>query len=235
MLLCGIDLETTGLDKETCSIIEIGFAVWDTERKKILTTESILVSGSEIPHDIAELTGIWQMDADMFGLGIVPSLSRLFFFMEACHYAVAHNGNEFDKPFLMAECERAGMLDKLPNIPWIDTSIDVPYPDSITTRKLTYLAAEHGYVNRYQHRAVFDVLAMFAVLENYDIKEVIKRSESQSILIKAGVSYDTRELAKARGYRWNAERKEWHKVIKECDLSREFKESEFKITVLEER
>jgi fructose-1,6-bisphosphatase/sedoheptulose 1,7-bisphosphatase-like protein len=119
------------------------------------------------------------------------------------------------------------------DLPWIDTAKDIPYPKSITTRKLTHLAAEHGFVNQMAHRAVTDVLTMLKVLSFYEAKTVVEWSSSPTIKIKAMVTRETKELAKERGSRWDAPSVAWFKEIKEFQLMTEIKDSSFKIVVVE--
>ena len=107
-------------------------------------------------------------------------------------------------------------------------------PPAITTRKLTHLAAEHGFLNPFPHRAVSDVLTMLKVLSHYDIAPVLESARQPSFTVKACVSYDDREKAKARGYRWDAARKIWTKIVKGHRLNDEIEacKPEFAVVIL---
>lgn len=101
---------------------------------------------------------------------------------------------------------------------WIDPQYDIPFPDKIKTRKLDYLCFEHGFKNPFKHRALFDVLAMFEIMSQYDIDTIVKRSQSPKITISAVVSYDDRLMAKNAGFWWDGNIRYWIKEIKEMDF-----------------
>jgi hypothetical protein len=126
---------------------------------------------------------------------------------------VAHNGNLFDKPLLEAGMKRQGLDFMLR--PWIDTKTDIEYPEEIKTTKLKYLACEHGFVNPFSHRAVFDVLTMLTVLSRYDIQEVIALSQQPAVRLQAVClppwtdGGKSTGIAKSLGFHWNGETKQW--------------------------
>ena len=70
------------------------------------------------------------------------------------------------------------------------------------TNNLNYLAADHGFINPFAHRAIFDVLTMFKVLENYDLNKIVENSKEEKVNLIAQVSYSERNKAKALGYKW---------------------------------
>ena len=84
---------------------------------------------------------------------------------------------------------------------------DVPYPETIATRKLTYLAADHGIVNPFAHRALFDVITMMQTCVELFRKRnptaVFPEPECRSH--PHGVM--TREAAKQMGFRWDGQNK----------------------------
>ena len=89
--------------------------------------------------------------------------------------------------------------------PWIDTCTDVPYPPSVGSRTLRYLAADHLFINPFPHRAIFDVMTMLTVLSHYNVEEIAVLAKSPVIHVQAKVGYDEREKAKARGYMWEGQ------------------------------
>lgn len=233
MKLLGLDFETSGLDPQQDRIIEIGAVLWDTDRKAPLEVLGRLVQhpGLKLSDEITQLTGITQEDLDQQGIPIETALARLRELLDHADFVVAHNGNQFDRPFLEEALNRASLMDLLWNKPWIDTMTDVPYPESIRTRKLNHLAADHQVFNPLPHRAVFDVVVMLQILSQYPIAEVVELAKSPTLEIRANVSYEDRNLAKDRGYRWDGERKIWFKTIKELHLDRE-SQAGFPIEVL---
>lgn len=220
MKVLGLDFETTGLDSTSCRVIEIGAVVWETDEKKPLAIMSELVrpDGFEtVPAEIVKITGITD---EMIGQYAIPGKDgfvRLLKLMEGVDCVIAHNAS-FDRGFFEAEVLRYGLPFDVNKIRWVDTMIDVPYPEEIQTRKLTYLAAEHGVLNNFAHRAVFDVLVMLRVLENYEIANVIERSNSPTMQVIAKVSFEEKDKAKGLGFRWNSKDKIWYKEFKEVDI-----------------
>lgn len=216
MIVLGLDLETTGLNPVTDQIIEIGAVVWDVGQKKPLKLMSELIqSNVPVSEEITEITGITNEDLKKHAITLPEGLQRLADLMRECRYFVGHNGREFDKLFLERAAGECGLtLD----LPWIDTIQDIPYPDTISTRKLTHLCAEHGFLNPFSHRAVFDVLSMLEVFSKYDFSEIEKYQKSPDMKLIAKVSYDDREKAKRAGFRWDPQGKSWYKKVKECQM-----------------
>lgn len=234
MLWLGVDFETTGLDTKKDRVTEIGAVLWDTEKKVPVIIFNKLVwdeTYPEITPEITKLTGIDLEILKAHGENPIQSWASFLALADKADVLIAHNGTNFDRPIMEAELSRNGLIPSSA-FEWIDSSVDFPYPEEIQTRKLVHLAAEHGFVNPFAHRAVFDVLTMLTVLAEYDAKEVLALSKVKSITIRAVVTYEAREQAKAKGYRWNAERKIWVKTIKETQLEKE-KQAPFNIHVLE--
>lgn len=235
MLWLGLDFETTGLDVTKERITEVGAVVWDPHEKKPVRILNYFMWDKSYPPIspiITKLTGLTPTYYEYHHLTPQVGLKTLADCMEKVDYIIAHNGTNFDFPLLKAEWARNASSLPFVTKPTIDTSVDIPYPPEISTRKLVHLAAEHGFVNPFAHRAVFDVLTMLNVAGNYPVDEVIKYSQSPSILIKAHVSRADKELAKARGYRWNGDNFTWHKTIKEFQFEKEKSEAGFEISVL---
>lgn len=226
MLVVGFDCETTGLNTSTDFITEVGAVLWDTARKTPLYIYSqMLKVPSKLDPRITELTGIKDEDLSTYGAEPYLSLKYLNAVFEKAEAIVAHNGNLFDRPIYEENCKRAGVtpVSKL----WIDTSCDIDYPPSITTRRLVHLAAEHKFLNPFAHRAVFDVLTMLKVTENYDWEnQIIKWAKSPTVTVGVKLDFNQvkeREALKKLNYRWNNESKIWTKSIKSFQLDEEKK------------
>ena len=237
MLFLGVDFETTGLSMENDRITEVGAVLWDTDRKAPLKVLSQYVYDKDYPEltpEITQLTGITQGDLLKYGRLPGQVLPELISLMDEADFVVAHNGTNFDRPMLEAHMQRLGIMYK-DDVAWIDSSTDVNYPKSISVRKLSYLATEHGFLNPFPHRALFDVMTMLKIISCYDTNEIVNLSKSPNITIRAHVSYDDRALASGRGYRWNPENKMWLKTVKELFLASEIAEAPFKVIIIEER
>lgn len=241
MLILGIDFETTGLDTQKDDVIEMGAVLYDTERKAPIKIISELIAiNRDIPASITDLTGIRQDDIEKFGVSFNHAVSSLVPLIIECDYFLAHN-KDFDKAFLdrkMLEIEQSRgetfriERDYLPHYKdkvWLDTMIDIQYPKGIGTHKLTYLAAEHCFVNPFSHRAVFDVLTAIKIAEHYSWDKIVERAKVPNVRVIAKVSYDDRQLAKDAGYHWDKAAQVWFKTMKACDLELERQRCKFQI------
>lgn len=218
MKILGLDFETTGLEASECRVIEIGAVIWDTEDSKPLSvmSELVLPEGiSELPAEIIKVTGIQFEDLENFGMEPKKAFQKLNFYLSNCDYVVAHNAS-FDKSFYESEIKQLGLdlVDKK----WIDSMYDVPYPDSMSARKLNYLAADHGFVNPWSHRALFDVMTMLQIISKYDFQDIIERSQSPVVTVISHVSFEEKDKAKQMGFRWDPKNKKWFREYKHCDL-----------------
>lgn len=223
MRILGIDLETTGLDTQKDHITEIAWALWDTEMKAIVHMESHFVTlpdGVVYSPELAKLTGFNADVVKEFGIGLDYALDHLHDLMLSCNvnFFCAHNGLNFDKPFLLSVCERSSfsrskaMFEK---VPWIDTKIDLPLSYTPKSTSLSYMAADHGFLNPFAHRALFDVVTMLKILSQYDEKVVTENAVHPMVRLVAKVSYDNRQMARDAGFSWDGERKEWFMSVRE--------------------
>ena len=232
MLLLGLDFETTGLEPKTHHIIEVGVVTWDTDTQTPLRLLSFYVKAPTWVAEAEKIHGIKQETVEKYGVAPAAAFARLSKELDGCEYIVAHNGNIFDKLFAEEECRRQGI--KFWPQPWLDTTIDIEYPPHITaSRKLVHLAAEHGFLNPFAHRAVFDVLTMFKVLSCYDINEVVRYSKVPWVTLQALVGFNNNKLAKDRSYRWNPDRKIWWRSVKTDKLEQERKDAPFETKIIE--
>ena len=231
MIVLGLDFETSGISPNEDRVIEIGAVLWDCDRKTPIDIMGKLIKqeGIRLSPEITEITGILDEDLENHGYDATASLKELHGLLSRCDYVVAHNGNRFDKLFLEQEVKRAGLGELNWTKPWIDTLTDLPLPDSIRTRKLSYLAVEHQLFNPLPHRAVFDVIVMLQLFSKYPVEEVVSLAESPTIEVRADVTYDDRALAKDCGYRWDGGRKMWVKTIKQVHFEGEQQRAKFDV------
>lgn len=224
----GVDFETTGLDVVKDSIIEVGAVLWDVQRKVPMVQYGAMIKTTgEVSDEITRITGITKDDLERFGVGFCEAMAEISKLLPHASHIVAHNGTNFDRPILENELRRHGL--EIPSMPWIDSSVDIDYPQNISIRKLSYLAAEHGFVNPFEHRAVSDVLTMMKIVSEYDADDIVKWSSSPIVILQAMVSYDDRHLASARGYRWDAAKKIWSKSVKDFKVEDEERAAPFRI------
>lgn len=252
MRLLGIDFETTGLDYAKDRIIEVGTSLWEVGVDGPIANREDFIYDETYPRiteEIERLTGITQARIREFGQPPKFIFSTLEGYCKTygVSYLVAHNGNGFDRPFLLAELARLNLdCPFLRQVGWIDTKLDIPFDYEPESRKLNHLLMEHGYINPFPHRALFDTVFMMKMLMGYDIKEVLEYRDKKNIVIRAVVPHPRhddgagKDKAKALGFRWQEANYKpypgwWVKVVKEDKLAEEqAKLSDYQVIKVEE-
>jgi len=227
----GVDFETTGLIETEDVVTEIGAVLWDWEAEMPVLIMSELLKlpeGKKISPEVVELTGITEKLTAEFGSDPTAAFERLNKMGEKADHVMAHNA-EFDKKFYDASVEKLGIKAVLSGNIWLDSLADVEYPKNISTRKLTHLASEHGFLNPFAHRAVFDVLTMFNVVKNYDIKDIVTCACEEKYELKASVSFDDKQKAKDKGFHWVPVDRIWVKTVGESKIKEEVAGCDFQV------
>jgi DNA polymerase-3 subunit epsilon len=231
MLICGIDFEATSVDPKEARIIEIGAALWDTGLQMPVKLFSVLVDPLvEIPEEVTAITGITGDLVESWGDSECSALIGLDGLIQNSDYCMAHNGTQYDFPLWQNACERNRRGSASPL--WIDSRTDIKFDPQVTTRNLKYLAAERGFINPFPHRAVFDVLTMLRVASDFDWDAIVARAKEPTVFVQALVSFEEKELAKARGYMWCAPKKIWWKNFKSSDFEADKFECPFRTQLL---
>ena len=227
----GVDFETTGLIETEEVVTEIGAVLWDWEAQKpvLLMSELLkLPEGKKITPEVVQLTGITNELTAEFGIEPTEGFKRLNKMGEKADYVMAHNA-QFDKKFYNASMKRIEMSADLDKKIWLDTVSDVDYPKDMSTRKLTHLASEHGFLNPFAHRAVFDVLTMLSVVKNYSIDDIVKYACEEKYELRAAVSFDDKQKAKDKGFHWAPADKLWLKTVGESKIKEEVASCDFQV------
>jgi len=224
------DLETTGLDPEKDLIIEGAGVLWETGINTYVKMFSTLVYDEHktpvLDPVIVVKTGITNDMLKHYGVTYERFAKAMYSLVEIADGVVAHNGTAFDFLFIKAEFARNG-LHLNENKIYVDTKTDLPYPDSITTRNLVHLAAEHGFVNPFPHRALPDTLTMQHLFAQYPLDEVLALAQEPLETVVAKVEFKNNKLAKERGYFWDSDNKQWRKELKRSRAIREIQEAPF--------
>jgi len=232
MIWLGIDFETTGLSSTNDHITEIGAVIWDTDTKQPvkMMNELLYWPDMEVSSFITKLTGITKEMCEKWGADPASAAEKFNNMFDCADYAMAHNA-PFDKGFYEdCLCKRTGIDPR--SIKWIDTRTDIPYPEETESRKLGHLAMQHGFLNPFPHRAMTDVLTMLKVASHYNPEDIIGYQDAETLEIRAMVTFNNKEKAKARGFKWSGSpRKIWTKNIKDFQLDKEKEEADFPITV----
>lgn len=214
-----VDLETTGLDSERDRIIEIGlleFAVDEDYSVTILNSYGAVEDpGIEIVPEIVKLTGL----ANRHLAGQKINWETVQSFLNRSSIVIAHN-MPFDRSFLRRRSE----LD-LAAVHWGCSAKHIDWTvHGHKTRALNYLAADHGFVNPFAHRAIFDCATTLRIIAAH-LRELIETSYEREIKFAAtGAAFETKDLLRERGYRWDQGQRVWQKLVfeKNAEGEREF-------------
>jgi DNA polymerase-3 subunit epsilon len=211
-----LDLETTGLDPEKDKIIEIGlleFAVEGDEEPSVVRSYGALCDpGVELTEEITRITGI--KPSHVAGQSIDWAIVKSF--LSRASIVIAHNA-EFDRAFI----SRTEHLEGL-NLHWGCSMRHIDWrKHRFQSLSLNYLAADHGFVNPFAHRAVFDTATTFRLVKPY-LNELIIRSYEREYLLKAVNSpFETKDVLRQRGYRWDPDERCWSRVVAESEMAEE--------------
>lgn len=230
MILLGVDCETTGLDTSTDRIIEIGAILYDTEAKTPLHMFSTLIR-HPVEDGYVSPTGIKGEWLRQFGMSLPDAFGEIqrISSLADVKAAVAHNAENYDKPLILAELERNGFQEHfLKTAHWIDSRYDLPFEQPPTSRRLVHLAAEvAGFCNPFPHRALFDVLTMFKLMDNFDYEKVLEHSKLPWVTARIMVNYENYKIAKDLRYSYSGPPdKIWTKKVKEDQFDAEVKAAE---------
>lgn len=225
-VIAGIDVETTGLDPVSCEVIEVAVVIKEVGDARVIYAESTLLRDvtwpeNIVPDELAALHGItnarlqrFARHAPYYFLSDLAGLLKDY----GVSFLVAHNAT-FDRSFLAKYTLRFET-----DFFWLCTREDITH-DRMSSMRLGHLAADRGFVNPFPHAALSDVMTMLRILETADFDAVVERSRSPSMVIRAMVSYDERDKAKARRFMWEQVdptgrryEKCWVKRVKQMDL-----------------
>lgn len=161
MIVTGLDLETTGLNEPEHRIIEIALLLFDSDSRKLLGKFVRRFNpGRPIDPKALEIHGITfesvahlpKLEEDLEAVGYIQRI------LTKTDVLVAHNGIDFDMPFLSREFARIGKL--LPYPPMVDTMKQgrwaTPYGKVPNLKELCF-ACGVDYDTEKSHAAEYDV------------------------------------------------------------------------------
>lgn len=222
-----LDLETTGLDPETDRIIELAIVPFefssDGSIYRVLEEyDQFEDPGVPIPAHISELTGI----TDDMVRGKQIDDARVREVLRDCAVVIAHNAG-FDRRFAenrLADFAQYAWACSLRQIPWSSEGIE--------SGKLEYVAYRFGFFYE-GHRATIDCLAGIEVLSRRlprsgerALKVLLDAARQPTYRVWAANSpFETKDLLKKRGYRWNngddGRPKSWYVDVGDDELAQE--------------
>jgi DNA polymerase-3 subunit epsilon len=214
-----VDVETTGLSPDKDKVIEFGFVeflIGVSGTPQISAMYSGLEDpGFALPPEICQITGL--TDEIVRNQSIDWALVRKHW--ERANIVIAHNA-EFDRSFLMSRSELKDMRKH-----WACSMRHIDWQSkNFGSLKLQYLAADHGFANPFAHRAMFDCATTFRIVAPH-LPELVENSYApQYDIVALGSPFETKDILKARGYRWDAEARAWRKIVngKQLPGEREF-------------
>jgi DNA polymerase-3 subunit epsilon len=221
-----LDTETTGMNLDADQVIELGLLKFEYDREsgavgRVLEVyDGLEDPGRRIPP---ESTAIHHITDDMVrGQHLdEAAIARL---LEGVGVVIAHNAG-FDRPFV----ERR--LPAFAALPWACSLREVPWDAlGLGGAKLEFLAYRYGFFYE-GHRAEIDCRALLEVLRRpvpeqaeraNALRWLLASARSPSLRVWAtGSPFETKDLLRARGYRWQSEKKVWY-----CDIPSSGREGE---------
>ena len=211
-----VDTETTGLSLEVDAIIEFAMVVFEYDREtgqvyRILDIfDQLEDPGIPIPPASTAVHGI----TDDMVAGKRIDDERVAALLEGVDLVIAHNA-QFDRPFL------ENRLPLFCGLCWACSLQQVAWADeSMASAKLEYLAYKLGFFYD-AHRAQTDCLALLELLQTplpvsgrLGLDLMLERARDREFRVYAvKAPFDSKELLKARAYRWDAERRCWHRTL----------------------
>ena len=211
-----LDTETTGLNPETDKIIELGMVSFECcantgQAFRVLGTFNQLEApGFPIPPESTKIHGI----TDEMVSGKLIDENEVFSFIENAKLIIAHNA-QFDRPFVETKFpvfENKAWACSLSQIPWKE--------EGFGSASQEFLAYRFGF-HYESHRAINDCTALLEILQHtlpesgaLALKRLLQSVIKKELKVSPiGSPYDTKDLLKERGYRWNPELKLWSGII----------------------
>ncbi|WP_234996063.1 3'-5' exonuclease [Pseudobacteriovorax antillogorgiicola] len=207
-----IDLETTGIDPETDKIIELGLIEFRISEDVPVPAITNMYGAVEDPkqalsEEIKKITGLddYMLQGQKIDWVYVRAA------IQRSSIIIAHNA-DFDRSFLEKRAELAGLEDahwacSMKHIDWAK--------HGFKTRALNYLAADHGFVNSFAHRALFDCATTFRLMSPYFAELVRKSFMKEYRVFATAAPFESKDKLKARAYRWDGAKRVWYKTVLE--------------------
>lgn len=219
-----IDTETTGTDVAADAVIELAVVVFEydvrdgTVLRIVDVYDGLEDPGREIPPESTAVHGI----TDAMVAGQQLDAARVTAMLEGVQWVIAHNAS-FDRPLLE---RRMPLFEKLR---WGCSLADVAWEaEGYSGAKLQYLAIQLGFFFE-GHRSEIDCRALLEVLSRPLPKSggsglarlLASAGESRLRLWATNSPFETKDLLKARRYRWEPAKRCWHIVVSGRDAAME--------------
>lgn len=210
-----IDCETAGTDPQKDKLCEIGAILFSVHHQAVIQQISFLLpveanpayAINKIPVQLCN--PLFDRDQTMLEESR-QMLTNMFLVADAF---VAHNA-DFDRQFLEKE------FDCLPRRPWICTCNGISWPGLRPRPSLRDLALHYGVPVWAAHRALTDCTYLAQVFERDTFLGVhLEEGLLLQKLVAACVSFDEKELAKAAGFYWAPEARQWRRKCNDMQIA----------------
>ena len=213
MIVVGLDIESTGLDKVKDRPIELGVTLWTTKYNRGLDSRSLLIQsdGVKVTDEITEITGINQSMCDNFGYSPEDAYEEMSYFVDRADAVVAFNGRRFDIPMCQQWAKR--VMKAFPDKLVIDPYEDLP----MRSQELITMCAKMG-IYYDPHEAGADVNAMLRLMGKFPFELVLSRAKSPVVVVQSQQDRSQNDRVKKHRFRWHPNLKIWWKAVKQVDL-----------------
>lgn len=237
-----LDTETTGLNPTIDEIIELAFVVvtYNPNGYQLVSLDTMFDKfeepGKPLTENTTRLTGITQEMVN----GKKLSIDDIETYLPSEYTIVAHNAG-FDRKFVDKR------FPDLAKKPWADSLTEIPWVNKgFSKTSLEMIMYQLGFFYT-AHRAINDVLALlFAIVKSDSLADLIISASKSSLDVSIKVHYDSKDIVKDFGFRWQNPTKTWGKTYKTLDdwkkekqvlteRCRDFYLVECKITTAKER
>lgn len=196
-----IDTETTGIDHANDTCIEVAAVEYSIKEKSVLTCFSSVITTDASNEEAGKVNHIPQAILQENYARSAESVWRITNSVARRSSAILAHNSDFDLGWVPEG-------DPLRKLPWIDTCWMVTWPQqSRQGGRLIDLALEHGLGVVDPHRALSDCLLLARLMcrcseMGHDVEALLARGLRPTAWVEALVSYDDRDLAKERGFKY---------------------------------
>jgi len=211
-----LDTETTGFDAVNDRVIELGMLVFefDPVTGVIYRVTDVFDELEDPGFDIPPASIAVHHITDAMVQGRRIDDARVAELMKNVDVVIAHNA-AFDRPFVETRWPLFQQLN------WACSIKDIDWrEEGFGSAKLEYLLSTQGFFYE-AHRAETDCWALLELLN-----QVLPQSQQTALLAlletlnqaqqkvyALGSPFETKDMLKARGYRWSAELRCWSRVV----------------------
>ncbi len=201
-----LDTETTSLDPVTGHCIEVACVLYSVEHAAPIASFASLIDGfGNAAEDIN------RIPVGLLSSGVCPIGDKVWSTvrgMVARAGAVVAHRAAFDRSFVHESVRDLR--------PWVCSKFSIEWPKGKPGDHLVNLALAHGLGVVHAHRALTDCdiltrLFMRVAEMGHDVPAMLERAMLPRVTVLSLASFAEKDIVKAHGFEWNADRREWTK------------------------